>query len=115
MADESQKTLRVCASALVALALLTGCPAAARGPDIGRLPVLTSDDPNAEVELRSADALLARGDRDAAAAQYRAFIDKRPGDRLVPVAQLALGRIFLDQHKHTEALALFSVVARHYE
>ncbi|HEX2678070.1 MAG TPA: ABC transporter substrate-binding protein, partial [Polyangiales bacterium] len=95
------------------LFLLFGCPAAARGPDIGRLPVLTSDDPSAEVELRDADAQRSQGNLDDAATRYRAFLDKRPSDRLRPIAELALGRILLDQQKNDAALALFDSVARH--
>jgi ABC-type branched-subunit amino acid transport system substrate-binding protein len=95
--------------------LLAGCAGAPRGPDIGRLPVLTSDDPAAEAELREAKALTARGERVEAAQRYRAFLHKRPDDRMVPLAQLELGRILLDQHSDGEALALFASVSEHPE
>ncbi|HEX7479862.1 MAG TPA: penicillin-binding protein activator [Polyangiales bacterium] len=95
--------------------LAAGCPAAARGPEIGHLPELTSDDPGAEVELREASERNARGEHAAAADAYRAFLKKRPTDRLVPIAQLALGRILLDQGKPDEASALFRAVAAHHD
>lgn len=102
-------------ASLVLLAMLCGCPAAARGPDIGRLPVLTSDDPRAEAELREAARLRADGQLDAAAARYQAFLDARPRDRLRPIAQLALGRILLAQKHDERALEQFDNVARHGE
>jgi len=95
--------------------VLASCAGAARGPDIGRLPVLTSDDPAAEAELRAAQAAASKGERTAAAARYRAFLHKRPDDRLVPLAQLALGRLLLEQHDDGQALALFASVAEHPE
>ncbi len=107
--------LRPGLAALVAIAFSAGCPAAARGPDIGRLPMLTSDDPGAESDLRAADELRAHGDLDGAAARYRTFLDKRPNDRLRPVAELALGQVFFEQHKYEPALALFGHVAQHPE
>lgn len=87
----------------------------AQGPDIGRLPVLTSDDPKAEAEKRQADELAARGKRDAAAKKYRDFLHSRPDDALVPLVQLSLGRIYLEEKRDGEALALFSSVSLHPE
>ncbi|HEY2736444.1 MAG TPA: ABC transporter substrate-binding protein [Polyangiales bacterium] len=92
---------------------LASCAAGSRGPDIGRLPLLTSDDPQAEVELREAQTLAEQHKPKQAIARYRAFLHKRPDDRLVPLAQLALGRLLLDQHADGEALALFASVAEH--
>ena len=94
---------------------LACCASTSRGPDIGRLPLLTSDDPAAEAELREAQALAERGQRAKAKERYRAFLHKRPDDRLVSLAQLGLGRILLDQHDDGEALALFASVAEHPE
>jgi ABC-type branched-subunit amino acid transport system substrate-binding protein len=91
-----------------------GCPGRA-GPDFGRLPTITSDDPKAEAELRVAKASEDRGDRDAAASRYRAFLDAHPKDPLVPVAQLALGRILLASGKHADAKKLFDQVSLHPE
>jgi ABC-type branched-subunit amino acid transport system substrate-binding protein len=85
------------------------------GPDIGRLPVLTSDDPKAEAAVREAKELRQRGKRDAAAKKYKAFLHEHPEDALVPVAQLDLGQILLEQQRDGEALALFSSVSQHSE
>jgi ABC-type branched-subunit amino acid transport system substrate-binding protein len=85
------------------------------GPDIGRLPVLTSDDPKAEAELREAKDLEARGKKEAAKKKYRQFLHERPDDALVPLAQLALGKILLEEQHDGEALALFQSVALHPE
>jgi branched-chain amino acid transport system substrate-binding protein len=104
---------------LVALAcaggLLIGCKQTSTGPDIGRLPELTSDDPQAEAEVREANELLAQGKSGAAARRYRAFLRARPDDKLVPLVQLSLGKILLSQAKDGEALALFQSVAGHPE
>ena len=75
------------------------------------MPVLTSDDPVAQGEVRQADELLAQGDTAGAEARYREFLSKRPHDRLVPVVSFSLGRILLDQQRNDEALALFRRVA----
>lgn len=85
----------------------------ASGPDIGRLPVLTSDDPQAEAEFREAKDLEARGRKDAAKKKYREFLHARPDDALVPLVQINLGRLLLKEQKDGEALALFQSVAQH--
>jgi branched-chain amino acid transport system substrate-binding protein len=87
----------------------------ATGPDIGRLPILTSDDPKAEAEVREAKDLEARGRKEAAKKKYREFLHARPDDALVPLVQLALGKILLAEQHDGEALALFSSVAQHPE
>ncbi|HKP55708.1 MAG TPA: penicillin-binding protein activator [Polyangiales bacterium] len=97
----------------LAALLLVGCKQATSGPEIGRLPVLTSDDPQAEAEKHEADELAAHGQKSRAATKYREFLHARPDDALVPLVQLALGRIMLDEKKDGEALALFSSVAQH--
>lgn len=83
------------------------------GPDIGRLPVLTSDDPKAETEFREAKELEARGRKEAAKKKYREFLHARPDDALIPLVQINLGRLLLKEKKDGEALALFSSVAQH--
>ncbi len=113
MKNRTSAWARACVSAALVACLSSGCPAAARGPDIGRLPELTSDDPRAEAELRDAAEHEAQGDHVAATSGYRAFLRQRPTDRLVPVAQLALGRILMDQGKLDEAAALFQAVSSH--
>jgi ABC-type branched-subunit amino acid transport system substrate-binding protein len=101
------------AASLIAVASFTGCPPASSGPSIARLPTLTSPDPQAETELQAARALEANGERDAAKARYERFLVERPKDPLVPVAQLALGRILLGLDKPREARLLFDSVATH--
>jgi branched-chain amino acid transport system substrate-binding protein len=100
---------------LVVCVTSAGCAGAARGPDIGRLPQLTSNDPKAEAELREAQASAARGDKRGAEKRYRAFLHEHPDDRLVPVAQLELGRSLLEGHHDGEARALFASIAEHPE
>src|SRR5262245_47883252 len=101
--------------ALLAALGLSACKQSVSGPEIGRLPVLTSDDPQAEAEVREADALAARGQRSRAAKKYREFLHARPDDALVPVVQLSLGKLLLAEQRDGEALALFSSVAQHPE
>jgi branched-chain amino acid transport system substrate-binding protein len=102
---------------LVALCALVafggGCPSSTGGPSIARLPSLTSPDPQAELELREARALETAGKSEQARARYERFLVQRPKDPLVPVAQLALGRILLASDKPREAAALFDSVATH--
>jgi branched-chain amino acid transport system substrate-binding protein len=105
---------RVYAFFLFALAL-SACSSAVRGPEIGRLPQLTSDNPQAEADMREAQGLADHGKRTQAIVKYRAFLHAHPDDRLVPLAQLALGRLLLDQHQDGEALALFNSVSEHPE
>ena len=100
---------------LLALGLHAACATTPRGPDIGRLPQLTSDDPKAEAELREAQKSVAKGRGTQAQKQLRSFLHEHPEDRLVPIAQLELGRLLLSQQKDGEALALFSSVAEHPE
>lgn len=104
-----QKFLR----SLVTLCLLVACTSTPRGPDIGRLPQLTSNDPHAEAELREAQRSAARGKSAMAQKQFRAFLHAHPEDALVPVAQLSLGRLLLAQRDDGEARALFASVAEH--
>jgi len=90
-----------------------GCPPKAEQRDIGRLPLITSEDPQAETEFREAKLLLDRGAITEAAKRFEAFLVKRPDDPLVPLAQLSLGRIRLSQNKLDEARLLFIKVIRH--
>jgi branched-chain amino acid transport system substrate-binding protein len=90
-----------------------GCPGKPAGPTIGKLPVITSEDPQAEVEIREARELLDRGAIEEAEKRYREFLQNRPADPLVPVANLALGRIELARGRVGEARELFAKVASH--
>jgi ABC-type branched-subunit amino acid transport system substrate-binding protein len=100
--------------AVVALASVSfgGCPGRG-GPDFGRLPTITSDDPQAEADLRDARELDEMGDEDAAEARYRAFLQRRPRDPLAPIAELALGRLLLRRDQVAEAKQHFERVAKH--
>ena len=91
---------------------LTGCPGRG-GPDFGQLPTITSDDPNADAELRRARELDEQGRKDDAEAAYRAFVARRPKDPLVPIAQLALGRLLLGKDQLPAAKGEFEQVSRH--
>jgi ABC-type branched-subunit amino acid transport system substrate-binding protein/predicted negative regulator of RcsB-dependent stress response len=103
---------RVLWLALAALTALGGCPGHG-GPDFGKLPTITSGDPEAEARLREAREQDDKGDHEAAATRYRKLIADKPNDPLVPVAQLALGRILLRSGQHADAKALFDRVATH--
>ena len=94
------------------LAIFGGCPGTQRS-DFGRLPTITSDDPNAEADLAAARELDERGEHPAAAERYRAFLEHYPRDPLVPVAKLALGRNLLQSGGNAEAAELFAAVAQH--
>ncbi len=117
LSDDSQaiRARRVLSLAAILLALWAGwgCPGKPSGPTIGRLPVITSEDPQAEVEIREARELLDRGDIAEAEKLYRRFLEQRPEDPLVPVANLALGRIELAKGRVDEARTLFAKVAAH--
>jgi branched-chain amino acid transport system substrate-binding protein len=91
---------------------LGGCPGRA-GPDFGRLPTITSDNPRAEADLQAARELDERGDQGGALTAYRRFIAQYTRDPLVPVAQLGLGRILLSKGELQEANTLFELVERH--
>lgn len=111
----SARRVRALLCVWFAACLQVACATAPRGPDIGRLPQLTSDDPKAEAELREAQKSISKGRSTLAQKQLRAFLHEHPEDRLVPVAQLELGKLLLAQQKDGEALALFSSVAEHPE
>jgi ABC-type branched-subunit amino acid transport system substrate-binding protein len=95
-----------------ALSCGAGCAGRA-GPNFGKLPTLTSANPKAERDLREARALDEAGKVDEAAAAYQRFIMQHAGDPLLPVAQLALGRIELGQGELAPAKKLFDQVAKH--
>jgi branched-chain amino acid transport system substrate-binding protein len=97
------------------LCAFCSCASGPRGPDIGRLPQLTSDDPKVEAELRNAQKSVARNRTTLAEKQFREFLHAHPEDRLVPIAQVELGRLLLNKHQDGEALALFSSVTEHPE
>jgi ABC-type branched-subunit amino acid transport system substrate-binding protein/TolA-binding protein len=96
---------------LLLLIEIGGCPHRPEGPEIGRLPLITSEDPQAEAELREAREFLDRGAVKEATRRYESFLTRRPRDPLVPVAQLWLGRIRLSENQIAESRSLFAKVA----
>ncbi|MAT29152.1 MAG: hypothetical protein CMN31_26770 [Sandaracinus sp.] len=98
--------LATCAALLAA----SGCP---RGPTEPTLPVVTTDDPEAEAALREAREASEAGDLETADTRYRAFLERYPGDPLVPVAKLGLGRVLLAAGDPGAARGLFAEVATH--
>jgi ABC-type branched-subunit amino acid transport system substrate-binding protein len=108
----SPPAVALLAIALLALAAFGGCPGRT-GPDFGQLPTITSDDPEAESELRKARELDERGETEAAESSYRAFLERRGKDPLAPIAELALGRLLLRRDQVAEAKQHFDRVARH--
>lgn len=98
---------------LLAVAMAAGCPGGPRGPDIGRLPRITSADPRAESDMRQAQAAEAAGDVALAEQRYRSFIEAHPGDPLRPVAELGLGRQLMARGAYAEARDIFARVMAH--
>ena len=68
--------------------LASACATAPQGPDIGRLPIITSGDPKAEAELREARTARDAGKADTAKKRYRNFLQQHAQDPLVPIAEL---------------------------
>ena len=80
---------------------------------VGQSPLLTSDNPQAEAELREARTFAEQGDIEQAATRYEAFLAMRSDDPLAAIARLELGRIRLDAGDLDAALTLFEQVADH--
>ena len=95
------------------MAALLACASTSQGPDIGRLPIITSANPKAEADLRQARVARDSKKTDTAKARYRQFLRDHPDDPLVPIAELELGRLLLDSDDNDVAAALFQDVARH--
>ncbi len=96
-----------------ALALLTagGCPRGGGELDVETLPLVTTDDPRAEAELRAAREAAEAGRAADAAQRYQRFLERFPNDPLAPVAELGLGQILLAQGDYPAARARFARVA----
>lgn len=80
---------------LAAALVFTGCPGGTGQRPIGTTPALTTDDPDAEADLREAERASEQGRSSEAAERYREFLAEHPEDRLVPLAELGLGRVLL--------------------
>lgn len=102
---------RVLVAGLLALlggAAFWGCPGAGGSSALETTPPLTTDDPDAEADLRAADRAAEEGQLEEAARLYRAFLADHPTDPLAPLAELGLGRTLLlrrDQSGPRDAIA----------
>ena len=94
---------------LVGFAL--GCPG--RPADTTTLPLLTTDNRDAERELTAAREAADQGQDTVARERYQAFLRDHPDDALVPMAQLGLGRLELAEGDPASAERLFAAVAQH--
>src|SRR5690349_20176645 len=101
----------------MALALAAiGCPGSGTcgsGASIRGLPLVTTDDPRAEADMRAAGEAGEAGNQPEATRRYEAFLREHPTDPLVPMAQLELGRIRLAAGDVPGARALFREAATH--
>ena len=91
--------------------LLLGCPPASTQRSFSTLPSLTTDDPEAEADLREAREAAENGSGENAERLYRRFLERHPDDPLIPLAQLGLGRVLLADGHIEAALERFDVVA----
>lgn len=87
-----------------------GCPQGSGQRPIETTPALTTDDPDAEADLRDADRAAEEG-RTEAAALYRSFLEEHPSDPLKPLAELGLGRVLLGNGDAAGALTHFDRAA----
>ncbi|MEM1417221.1 MAG: ABC transporter substrate-binding protein, partial [Myxococcota bacterium] len=95
-----------------ALALASsGCPR--RAPSTLELPLVTSDDPDAEADLEEARRLAEAGETEASEAGFREFLGEHPDDPLAAIAQLELARLRLADGEAAEARTLLAPLADH--
>lgn len=97
-------------AALASTLAFSGCP---RETDTSTLPLVTTDDPEAERALREAEQAVSEGDLAGGEARYRAFVRDHADDPLAAVAKLDLGRLLLATSRAEEALPLFREVGGH--
>ncbi len=109
--DAMMLSLRWIAVGCVALALAAGCPQ--KGGDETTLPLVTTDDPEAEAALDSARERADAGDGAGARTAYRAFLHDHASDPLAPIARLELGQLHLADGDYPRARVLFAEVAEH--
>ena len=95
---------------VLAVALAAGCP---KKPDEITLPLVTTDDPEAEAAIDAARAQADAGDSTGARSAYRTFLRDHPTDPLEPIARLELGQLHLAEGNYPEARDLFAEVAHH--
>jgi branched-chain amino acid transport system substrate-binding protein len=97
---------------LMGIALSTGgCP---KPPDgLSTMPVLATDDPQAESDMRAAHEAEEAGRLDEAGERYERFLAEHPNDPLTPVAELGLGRLALHRGDAERARARFEALVDH--
>ena len=108
--DVALRLLTLGTLGLFVAVVFSGCPRSTGDP---LLPTVTTDDPEAEAELRAATQREDAGDLPGAAARFEAFIENRPADPLRPVARLHLGKILLAEGDAAAASEQFTLVAEH--
>jgi branched-chain amino acid transport system substrate-binding protein len=93
------------------VAIAGGCP---KPPaSMSTLPVLATNDPAAEADMRSAQSAEAEGRLEEAQERYEAFLRDRPQDPLTAIAELALGRLHLARGEVDAARTRLAAVADH--
>ncbi len=101
----------------IALAVVTlvavGCPHGGPEQQTLRLPLVTTDDPVAEADMRAAREAADAGRTEDAEARYRRFLAEHPDDPLVPIAHLGLGQLLLARGATGEAREHFRTVGDH--
>ena len=99
---------------LVACAITStgGCPRGTGELAVETLPLVTTDDPRAEADMRAAREAAEAGRAQEAAQRYQRFLETYPSDPLRPIAELGLGQILLADGDNAGALARFSRVAQ---
>jgi ABC-type branched-subunit amino acid transport system substrate-binding protein len=109
----SARSLPLLRALLVAYALVSagGCPRGAGELDVETLPLVTTDDPQAEADLRAARESADAGRAQEAAQRYERFLEVHPVDPLAPIAELGLGQILLAEGDNAGALVRFQRVA----
>ena len=100
---------------LLALAVIgsSGCPGGSGPRRTDTLPLVTTDDPEAEADLRAAREAMANGDDGVASDRYTRFLREHPEDALAPIAHLGLGQLALADGHIEAARRHFAVVAAH--
>ena len=94
----------------LALALAAGCP---KKPEETTLPLVTTDDPEAEAAIGQARDQVAAGNTAGAMDSYRLFLTEHDDDPLEPIARLELGQLLLAEGEYEQARAMFAPVAEH--
>lgn len=105
--------MRLAVLLALALGLTSGASGCPRDTDTVTLPVVTTDDPEAERALHDADRAVNEGSLAEGEALYRAFLRDHASDPLAAVAKLSLGRLLLATERAAEAHVLFREVGAH--